>query len=411
MKPLPARRGLPTPLVVWLVGSMIYAAAVAQRSTIGVSLEAAAHRYGVSIAALSLLPVTQLLVYAVLQLPAGSMLDRFGARRTLTIGAFAIASGQLVLALSNDLVTACASRILVSVGDSVAFVSVLRLVILRLPAPKATLLAQLTGALGQIGAAAAAAPFLLLLQTWTWSPAFLMASGVGVFAAFAAFIAIREAPPSDYVEAQLPVRALWRDPGVRLGYWTHFTMTFPTTGFLLYWGMPFLLSCGFTPSGAGTVISFVSVAGIAAGLTIAVAIFRWPNRGFLICVSVSIVCIVFWLSALSTRTTPNWLVVATALITGACAPCGVVAFKFLRPAYANRTSSLATGLVNSGGFTGSFLAICGVAFVSAAGTRAGLTEPMRVGLAAQLGFWAIGLWLMLHNFREFRRRVKSDAGH
>lgn len=398
----------PHPLFVWLIASLVYAVAVAQRSTIGVSVEAAADRYGVTVVTLSLLPITQLLVYAVMQVPAGRMLDRFGARWTLTCGAIAVALGQTILALTPDLLAACASRLLVSLGDSVAFVSVLRLVMLRLAPRKATLLAQLTGVLGQFGAIAAAAPFLLLLQTWSWTPAFLVASGIGLVAALCALVVIRDDPRTVTIPTERStVGVLWRDPGTRLGYWVHFTMTFPTTGFLLYWGMPYLTQSGLTPDRAGVIMSVVSAAGIAVGLVIATAVARWPDRGFVMCLSVSTICLTFWSTILLFATPPAWLIVSTAIATGASAPCGVVAFKYLRPAYGEQTSSTATGVVNSAGFTASILAIIGVAGLSLAVERWMGTSSIRLGLTAQFALWALGFIMMARSFRQFRRRVES----
>lgn len=394
------------PVAMWLIASLVYTGAVAQRSAIGVSIEAASSRYGVNVLFLSILPVVQLAVYAVMQLPAGRLLDRFGSRWTLTVGAFAIALGQLALAVADDLVLACASRLLVSAGDSVAFISVLRLVLLRLPARRATLLAQLTGVIGQIGAVAAAAPFLLLLQTWTWTPALLAASALGIFAALAALVAVRDTPSAVTSEPRLAVKELWRDPGVRLGYWIHFTTTFPATGFLLYWGMPYLTTNGLTPRQAGLSLSAVSLTGIAVGVIAAMVVLKWPNRGFALCMTVSFVCIAFWSMTLSFSTPPTWLIVSTGVVMGSSAPCGVVAFKFLRPAYSTATSSAATGLVNSAGFTSSVLAIGAVAAATAAAAHWRLDDPLRVGLSAQLALWTVGLTLMAANFRGFRERVK-----
>lgn len=397
------------PIAMWLIATLVYTVAVAQRSAIGVSIEAASDRYGVSVLALSVLPVVQLAIYAALQVPAGCLLDRFGSRRTLTVGAFAIASGQLILALSEDVVLACTSRVLISAGDSVAFISVLRLVILRLSSRKATLLAQLTGAIGQIGAVAAAAPFLLLLQTWTWTPAFLAASGVGTLAALAALGAIRDTSSTRTTAQQLSIKELWRDPGVRLGYWTHFTTTFPTTGLLLYWGMPYLTTNGLTTPQAGMALSAVSLVGVAVGLIAAMVVVKWPSRGFVLSVSVSAVCAALWSTTLAFSTPPTWLIVSTAVAMGGSAPCGVVAFKFLRPAYANATSSTATGLVNSAGFTASVLAIAAVAAATAAGAHWGFGEPLRFALCVQLAFWTIGLSLMVVSFRSFRERVEQHG--
>lgn len=391
-------------MVVWLAGSVVYAVAVAQRSTIGVAGPAATERYGVSLAVLSVLPITQLVLYAALQIPAGQLLDRLGARATLTAGAVLIATGQFVLATTDHLWIACCSRLLVSAGDSVAFVSALRLVLLRLPGRRATLFAQLTGVLGQVGAIAAAAPFASLLRWSSWTTAFVLAGCVSIVAAVVAAAVIREPRDlraGDRVDARLTT--LWEDPGTRLGFWVHFTMTFPTTGFLLYWGLPYLLGSGLSVSTAGYVLSAVSVAGMAVGLGVGIAVARWPNRGFCLCSTFVVVIGASWAAALVWPSPPPWLPVAVALTTGASAPFGVVAFKYLRPGYSVTTSSFATGLVNSGGFLSSLVAIAAVAGLGSLISMAGGTRSS--GLVAQFVLWVVGLAMMARSFGAFRRRV------
>ena len=357
-----------------------------------------------SLALLSLLPITQLVLYTALQIPAGRLLDRLGARVTLTAGAALIATGQFVLATTDHLWIACCSRLLVSAGDSVAFVSALRLVLLRLPGPRATLYAQLTGVLGQIGAIAAAAPFAALLRWSSWTTSFVLAGCVSILAAVIAGALIRE--PRDlraHANPDARLTTLWKDPATRLGFWVHFTMTFPTTGFLLYWGLPYLLGEGLASSTAGYILSAVSIAGMGVGVGIGLAVARWPNQGFRMCSTFVVVIGAVWAAALVWPSSPPWLPVGVALTTGASAPFGVVAFKYLRPGYSATTSSTATGLVNSGGFLSSLLAVGTVAGLGSLIASAGGSASS--GLAAQYLLWIVGLAMMTRTFRAFRRRV------
>lgn len=393
-----------------MAGSFVYATAVAQRSTIGVVGPAATDRYGVSLSLLSLVAITQLMLYAGLQVPAGRLLDRLGARTTLSAGAALIAAGQFVLATTDHLWIACCSRLLVSAGDSVAFVSVLRLVMLGLAGRRTTLFAQLTGVLGQIGAVAAAAPFAALLRSSSWTMAFVLAGCVSSIAALVASIAIRE--PGNLRSrdrADGCLRTLWGDPGIRLGFWVHFTMTFPTTGFLLYWGLPYLLGSGLTSSTAGYVLSAVSLAGMAFGVGVGLAVARWPSHGFRLCSTFVVVIGTSWATALAWPSPPLWVPIAVALTAGASAPFGVVAFKYLQPSYAATTSSTATGLVNSGGFLSSLIAIGAVAGLGSLVSMSGGSATS--GLAAQSVLWIVGLAMMLRNFRSFRLLVVAHESH
>ena len=66
--------------VIWAVGLAAYMVGVMQRTSFGVAGLDAAARFNATPAVLSGFVVLQLLVYASLQMPAGVLLDRFGAR-------------------------------------------------------------------------------------------------------------------------------------------------------------------------------------------------------------------------------------------------------------------------------------------------------------------------------------------
>ena len=57
--------------------------------------------------------VLQLLVYASLQVPAGVLLDRFGARTLVVTGALIMAAGQLAARPGDALPLAITARVLI----------------------------------------------------------------------------------------------------------------------------------------------------------------------------------------------------------------------------------------------------------------------------------------------------------
>lgn len=84
-------------------GAFAYLVAVTNRSSMGIATLAASERFDVTAAALSTLAVVQLIAYAGLQIPVGILLDRFGARKLLIVGALLMSVGQLIVAFSESL--------------------------------------------------------------------------------------------------------------------------------------------------------------------------------------------------------------------------------------------------------------------------------------------------------------------
>ena len=91
--PAPALGG-PRAYAVWIAAVTAYSIAVLQRTTMGVAGLEAADRFGASATIVSTFVVLQLGVYALAQIPAGVLLDRYGSRVTLTAGAVLMALGQ-----------------------------------------------------------------------------------------------------------------------------------------------------------------------------------------------------------------------------------------------------------------------------------------------------------------------------
>ena len=79
---------------VWAVGVIGFALAVMQRTTFGAAGLEGAERYGVSAGALSGFVFLQVTVFLVMQLPAGLLVDRFGARAVLVAGSRPTSAGR-----------------------------------------------------------------------------------------------------------------------------------------------------------------------------------------------------------------------------------------------------------------------------------------------------------------------------
>ena len=131
---MPARLGGPRAHLVWIVAILAYAIAVLQRTTMGVSGLEATERFGTSATIVSTFVVLQLLVYALAQIPAGLLLDRYGSRVTLVAGALLMGGGQLLLAHADVVGTAILARVVVGAGDALTFSSAIRLVPAWFPA-------------------------------------------------------------------------------------------------------------------------------------------------------------------------------------------------------------------------------------------------------------------------------------
>jgi MFS family permease len=406
-------------LLVWGTAVVAYVLAVVGRSALAATGVTAAQRFDVSAATLSLLAVLSLAVYAALQIPAGVLVDRFGARRLIAGGAVLVAVGQAVLALAPSFPVAVCGRVLAGAGDAVTFVSILRLVPTWFAPRRVPLVNQLSGILGQLGQAVSAIPLAALVVSDGWTAAYLSAAGATGLVAATAALVLRPGPLS--VPARVEDRGsaglgeVVRSPGTRLAFWCHFASPFSGNVFGLLWGFPFLVAAERVPGEvARFFVSGVVVVNVLIGPLFGLASGRFPQRRVALIAGSVVAQVVAWTVVLSWPGPVPWAVlVGLVVVLGSGGSASLVAFDVARSAVAPSQVGRASGVVNVGGFISSLLvvALVGVLLdLQGAGAPADwTTTAFRVAMAVHVPMALVGLVGMALAARRVRR-VTGRAG-
>lgn len=342
--------------------AVAYLCAVLQRSTLGVAGVAAADRFSTSAAALSTLGVVQLAVYAALQIPVGVLVDRYGPRAVIAVGAVLMAGGQMTVAFSDTLPMAVVGRMLVGAGDATTFVAALRLVNAWFPPSRVPVLSQWLGNVGQLGQVLSAVPFAAVLGAAGWTTAFLGAAGIsGV--SFAVVLAIVVDSPTGIrtgsADNREAVAALWqsvRRRGTRLGFWAHFITQSSGVVFALLWGYPFLVSAvGLPRPVASLLLTGQVLAGFLVGPLVGSLTSRFPLRRSNLVFAIVVGLGVAWsLVLLWPGSPPIPLLVLLVVALGIGGPASQIGFDYARTYNPPASLGGASGFVNVGGFTASF---------------------------------------------------------
>ncbi len=407
---------------MWVVALLAYAVAVFHRSSLGVAAVEAQERFSAGASAVSLFLVLQLAVYAALQVPVGVALDRFGSRRMILAGAVTMATGQLLLGLAEDVPTAIAARVLVGAGDAMTFISVLRVISFWFPGTAAPLITQLTGILGQIGSIVAAYPLVAILHSSSWSSTFLGAAATGVLVGVLVLVALRDAPAGtprpvapDMSQLRRSLVDTWREPGTRIGLYTHLVTQFSGTVFALLWGYPFLVvGQGLTPGTAAGLLTLLVVVGMGVGPTLGRLCARWPLRRSVLVFGILVATVTTWTVVLLwPGRAPMWLLVVLVVVLGTNGPGSMIGFDYARTENPVERHGSASGVVNVGGFVASLLTILAVGAVLDLLTPGGSTDydldAFRVAFSVQYLFWAIGLAGVVRHRRQLRSRLAQDG--
>jgi sugar phosphate permease len=401
---------------IWVTALSVYVLAVFHRSSLGVAGLLAADRFGISATQLSLFTVLQLLVYAGMQVPVGVALDRYGSKRLLLCGLVLMTLGQLAFAFVASFPAAVLARAVVGAGDAMVFTSVLRLVTLWFVVRQAPLVTQLTGQVGQLGAIAAAAPLSYALHAWGWTQAFAAASSIGVVLMVAVVLVVKDSPylAEQVVRIKLlalasALRAVWGNPGTRLGLWSHFVSQFSVTVFSLLWGFPFLVRGeGLSTQQASTLLMAMTGWVVVSGLVLGWLVTRLPYYRSVIVLCVVATMALLWAVVLvRSAPAPMWLLVLLVFSMASGGPASMVGFDLARSFTPPEVSGRANGLVNIGGFSASLLTMGLVGVVLDVRSPGGQSTydlgDFRAAMCVQYVFWAIGA------FQVVRYRRKAVA--
>ena len=416
----------PRAWLFWTGGIFGYLVAVSQRTSFGVVGLEATERFHASASAISFFTVLQLLVYAGLQIPVGLLVDRFGSRAMIVGGAVLMGLGQLQLAFADSIPAGVAGRVLVGAGDAMTFISVIRLIPLWFAPARVPLVTQLTGMSGQLGQLFSVLPFAFVLHTSGWTPAFLMLAGMSALAVLLVALFLQDAPPGTARPApQQGFRATgaslaraWRQPGTRLGMWSHFTIQFSGTVFAMTWGYPFLISGqGLDAGTVAALMALYVAAAMAVGPFIGRFVSRHPLRRSTMVLLIAAATAAGWAAVLFTPgRAPLWLLAGLVVVLAIGGPGSMIGFDFARTFNPAHRIGTATGIVNVGGFIAALVAIFLIGLVLDLLYASGFSngelyglEPFRLALGVQFLLLGVGVGAVLVSRRKVRRQMAAQG--
>ncbi len=149
--------------------------------------------------------------YALLQIPIGLTVDRFGPRRPLAMAAIVAGTGCLLFSLSDSPVTASITRMLVGAGAAFSFVSCLKLAANWFPANRFATLVGLTNIIGMIGAISGEGPIAALGEKLGWQETLWIIAAVGWSLALIIFVLVRDQPANAINKPAGVTQAIWPD--------------------------------------------------------------------------------------------------------------------------------------------------------------------------------------------------------
>jgi len=139
-------------------------------------------------------------IYALMQVPAGVLADRFGTRRVAAVGTLLMGAGVVAFAASDGYALAFVSRATTGLGGSVIYISTLRYCANWYHTDEFATMTGLTSAMAGIGGILATTPLAMSVAEVGWRTTLAGIGVVGLGASVAIYAGVRDTP----TDADLP---------------------------------------------------------------------------------------------------------------------------------------------------------------------------------------------------------------
>ena len=366
-----------------------------------------------SAAELGGLAATYFYVYMVMQIPTGILVDTMGPRRVVAIGGVIGGIGSLLFGMADTLAVASTGRLLIGLGVSVTFISMLKLNAAWFHDRHFATMTGVTILLGNVGSLLAAAPLAWVLAYYSWRTVF---ESVGVFSLLLAVLAwlfVRNNPgesglPSlrelDGKAAHPPHTGHWyeglliilKNRATWPGLWVNMGLSGSLFAFAGLWAVPFLRDTYGMDRAAATSHTTLLLAGFAIGAFFIGTLSDRLGRRKPVMIAGALGYCLCWLPLLLGLPLGGFFGYALFLAMGLCAPSFTLTWSCAKEVNPPALSGMATSVVNVGGFLGTAVMqpLVGWAIdhahAGAVGTSPGMGD-YRAGIAILAGFALMGL--------------------
>ncbi len=367
--------------------------------------------FGISAAELGGLAATYFYVYTLMQIPTGVLVDTLGPRRILTLGGVIAGVGSILFGTAATLADATFGRLLVGLGVSVTFISMLKLNASWFHDRHFGSAVGLAILLGNIGAVLAAAPLAGALQYTTWRTAFIVVGALSLLLAAVTWLRMRDNPadvglPSlremDGQSAHAPHAGHWLDGLMTVlrnratwpGFWVNLGLAGSFFTFAGLWAVPFLRQVHGMPQHVATWHTTLLLSGFALGALSVGTFSDRLGRRRPVLIGMALVYLLCWLLLVWAPVLPPLFSYPLFLAMGLGAAGFTLSWACVKEVNPHALSGMATSVANTGAFLGTGilqpLVGWGIDRAAAAGVVDGAAQ-FRSGMLILLMFVVLGV--------------------
>lgn len=376
------------------------------------------------------LAATYFYVYMLMQIPTGILADTLGPRRVVAIGGLIAGIGSMLFGVADTMVAASVGRLLVGLGVSVTFISLLKLNASWFHDRHFATMTGATILMGNVGSLLAAAPLAWALGFVSWRTVFVAVGAFSLLLAVLDWWLVRNHPsdaglPSmrelDGKEAHPLHTGHWYD-GLLIvlknratwpGLWVNMGLAGSLFAFAGLWAVPFLRDVYGMDRASATDHTTLLLAGFAIGAFFIGTLSDRMGKRKPLMVAGAFGYSLCWLPMLFGVPMGAGMSYALFLAMGLCAPSFTLSWSCAKEVNPHALSGMATSVVNIGAFLGTAIMqpLVGWAIDQAhrdAGIAALDLGDYQFGIGILMGFSVMGLVAALFIRETHCRYVTSD---
>jgi MFS family permease len=264
------RRSPFLPWLIWALAALFVVFNYVQQVVPNIIAVDLSHAFKASESTLGNIAASYFYAYAILQIPVGLIVDRFGTRRPLVVAILVAGLGTLAFSWAQSSGNAQIARLVMGASSAFSFIGCLKLVEEWFPPSRFSTLAGMTNTAGMVGAASGA-PVAVLVNVIGWRETVAWMGGAELLLAVLVLLVVRDR--TEAVTHAAPVTpsggmsGLLRNPHVWINavYATSISLVFVAFGGL--WGASYIEKVyNLNAVGAAGIGSLLFLGGIAGSL-------------------------------------------------------------------------------------------------------------------------------------------------
>jgi MFS family permease len=311
--------------------------------------------FAVGAAVLGQLSALYFYPYALLQIPIGILLDRFGARLLLSGAMAAAALGTVAFGLAHSLELAYAGRFLIGAGSAVGFIGSLALASQWFPPRRFATLAGLAMLIGMTGGFAGQAPLAALINLFGWRATMVASGAAAAGLALLIALVVRNSPQprtgpaprrQQWSELRVGLSQAVRSSEVWLAAIVGSSMSGPLLAFGGLWGVPYLMVAYDLPRAQAALLVSTMLAGWALGAPVSGWVSDYIGRRKAPLIASVTVLALLVVVLITVPQLPLWGLIAVIFGMGMAGGHMVISYALAREVSPPGLHGSVTGLVN-----------------------------------------------------------------